>query len=79
MVNAAQRSTPVQETRSPLATVAVRSGRLWMGSPICCAAPSEMKLCVEPVSRRAISGTSTTRTRNWRESWARTPATAWRE
>jgi hypothetical protein len=47
------RRTPAQVIRSPLATMAVRWGRRWMGMPDWCAAVAEMKFWVLPESSSA--------------------------
>ena len=44
MSNGVPRRTPRHDTRSPLATVAVKRGRGWIGRPVRCAASSPMKL-----------------------------------
>jgi hypothetical protein len=48
--------TPLQLTRSPLATLTERPGRASTQRPSCTATSSLMNVCVDPVSTRATSG-----------------------
>ena len=75
----ALRRTPAQEIRSPLATMAVRRGRRWMGRPDWCAAVAEMKLCVLPESSSATREAGPRVTAICMVSAGATPATACRE
>ena len=55
VVTGASRMTPGQVIFSLLATVAVSRGQGWMGSPERWVGRSPMKLCVDPVLRRATT------------------------
>jgi hypothetical protein len=76
MMIGARRMTPGQVMRSPLATVAVRRGRGWIGRPVRRAASSVKKLCVEPVSRSTTRVVAPRETRTCMESQMGIPATA---
>jgi hypothetical protein len=64
---------------SPLATIAVRRGRRWMGRPERCAAVAEMKLWVLPESSSATRDTGPRVTAICIMLAAATPATACKE
>jgi len=71
--------TPAQVIRSPLATMAVRRGRRWMGMPDWCTAAADIKLWVLPESSSATRETEPRVTAICMVSPGATPATAWRE